>query len=132
MAAPLRTRPSVLRIVRDERGASPDRALSHRKRVSGTTRRHGELARALSTTSSLLFSTVTNMPRPRIYDEPRIATAIRLPASLRDELQSAATQREVSVNFLVTRAVLDYLERLPALGPDPSDPQPHRRAKVSS
>jgi hypothetical protein len=58
------------------------------------------------------------MGRPRIYDEPRVATAIRLPASLRDELQAAATERNVSVNFLVTRAVLDYLRRLPAVGPD--------------
>jgi hypothetical protein len=58
-----------------------------------------------------------SMGRPRIYDEPRVATAIRLPASLRDELQAAATERDVSVNFLVTRAVLDYLRRLPAIDP---------------
>jgi predicted transcriptional regulator len=56
------------------------------------------------------------MGRPRIYDEPRIATAIRLPTSLRDELQEAATARDVSVNFLVTRAVADYLRRLPPPG----------------
>ena len=52
------------------------------------------------------------MSRPRIYDEPRIATAIRLPASLREELHAAATERDVSVNFLVTRAISDYLRRL--------------------
>lgn len=57
------------------------------------------------------------MSRPRVYDEPRIATAIRLPVSLRDELQAAATERDVSVNFLVTRAVSEYLRRLP----DPGD-----------
>jgi hypothetical protein len=56
--------------------------------------------------------------RPRIYDEPRIATAIRLPASLRDELQAAAAERDVSVNFLVTRAVTDYLRLLPPTGSD--------------
>lgn len=52
------------------------------------------------------------MGRPRIYDEPRIATAIRLPASLREELHAAATERDVSVNFLVTRAISDYLRRV--------------------
>jgi hypothetical protein len=52
------------------------------------------------------------MGRPRMYDEPRIATAIRLPVSLRDELLIAATERDVSVNLLVTHAVSDYLRRL--------------------
>jgi hypothetical protein len=52
------------------------------------------------------------MGRPKVYDEPRVATAIRLPTSLRDELQAAATARDVSVNLLVTRAVADYLGRL--------------------
>lgn len=52
------------------------------------------------------------MGRPRIYDEPRVATAIRLPTSLRDELLTAATERDVSVNLLVTRAVSDYLRRI--------------------
>lgn len=55
------------------------------------------------------------MGRPRIYDEPRVATAIRLPNSLRAELRAAAMERDVSVNYLVTRAVSDYLERLPAI-----------------
>jgi hypothetical protein len=59
------------------------------------------------------------MGRPRIYEEPRVATAIRLPASLRDELQAAALERDVSVNFLVTRAVFDYLRRLPSLSDEP-------------
>ena len=53
------------------------------------------------------------MPRPRICDEPRIVTAVRLPASLRDELDRAAGERAVSVNFLVTRAITDYLRALP-------------------
>ncbi len=63
------------------------------------------------------------MGRPRIYEEPRVATAIRLPTSLRDELQAAAAERDVSVNFLVTRAVLDYLGRLPALSDEPRRPR---------
>jgi predicted transcriptional regulator len=64
------------------------------------------------------------MGRPKIYDEPRVATAIRLPASLRDELHEAATARDVSVTFLVTRALSDYLRRLPppdALADEPTD-----------
>ena len=53
------------------------------------------------------------MGRPRVYDEPRVATAIRLPASLHDELRSAAADRDVSVNLLVNRAVAAYLRQLP-------------------
>jgi hypothetical protein len=58
------------------------------------------------------------MSRPKVYDEPRVATAIRLPTSLHEELQTAATQRDVSVNFLVTRAVAAFLARLPPAGSD--------------
>jgi predicted DNA-binding ribbon-helix-helix protein len=54
------------------------------------------------------------MSRPRVYDEPRVATAIRLPTSLHEELQSVASERDVSVNFLVTRAVSTFLAQLPA------------------
>lgn len=53
------------------------------------------------------------MARPRICDEPRVVTAVRLPASLRDELSRAADARGVSVNLLVTRAVTHYLGALP-------------------
>ena len=48
---------------------------------------------------------------------PRVSTAVRLPADLHTELQQQATEREVSVNFLVTRAVLHYLKAL-----RPADP----------
>jgi len=66
------------------------------------------------------------MGRPRIYDEPRIATAIRLPASLREELHAAATERDVSVNFLVTRAISDYLGQLSPPGAESSwETQPY-------
>jgi len=51
------------------------------------------------------------MARPQKYGE-RVTTAIRLPEELHEELQRAATERDVSINFLVTRAVEDYLERL--------------------
>lgn len=53
------------------------------------------------------------MGRPRLHDEPRVTTAVRLPLSLRDELHSAALSRDVSVNYLVNRAVVEFLQTLP-------------------
>lgn len=53
------------------------------------------------------------MGRPRITEERRVATAVRLPESLHRRLQLAATDRDVSANLLITRAVTEYLERLP-------------------
>lgn len=38
---------------------------------------------------------------------------MRLPKDLHDELQRQADQRDVSVNFLVVRAVQRYLESAP-------------------
>jgi len=58
------------------------------------------------------------MSRPKVYDEPRVATAIRLPTSLHGELQTAAMERDVSINFLVTRAVSAFLAQLPPAGTD--------------
>jgi predicted HicB family RNase H-like nuclease len=52
------------------------------------------------------------MPR-RTDSEKRIATAVRLPQHLHDELQRQAEQRDVSVNYLVVRAVSQYLETAP-------------------
>ena len=52
------------------------------------------------------------MARPRVYDERRVTTAIRIPESLHEKLQSAAAERDVSVNFLVIKALDDYLARL--------------------
>ena len=73
------------------------------------------------------------MARPKIYDEPRVATAVRFPASLRGKLDKAAEARDVSVNFLVTRAVTDYLAKLPALDTAPArgsnEPRSVRRVK---
>ncbi len=53
------------------------------------------------------------MGRPRISDERRIATAVRLPESIHRRLQLAASDRDVSANLLVTKAVDEYLDRLP-------------------
>jgi len=55
------------------------------------------------------------MTRPRIYDEPRVPTAIRLPATLHQRLHAIAAERDVSANLLVTRAVESYLDHLPPL-----------------
>ena len=67
------------------------------------------------------------MSRPRVYDEPRVATAIRLPTSLHEELQATASERDVSVNFLVTRAVSTYLAQLTSV----KDVQAHLRHRSS-
>jgi hypothetical protein len=43
---------------------------------------------------------------------PRTTTAIRLPDALHERLSVAATERDVSLNFLVTKAVEQFLDRL--------------------
>jgi hypothetical protein len=55
------------------------------------------------------------MPRPKVCDEPRVATAVRLPESLHRRLHDAASERQVSANRLVTSALADYLARLPSV-----------------
>ena len=42
----------------------------------------------------------------------RTATAIRFPEAMHDELVRAAEERDLSVNYLVVKAVEDYLPRL--------------------
>jgi predicted transcriptional regulator len=42
----------------------------------------------------------------------RTTTAIRLPPELLDQLREAAEDRDLSMNFLVVRAVEDFLSRL--------------------
>jgi hypothetical protein len=55
---------------------------------------------------------IERVPRPRIHDEPRVTTAVRLPTELHDRLRCAADERHVSVNFLIVKALEDYLDRL--------------------
>ena len=55
------------------------------------------------------------MARPRIYDEHRVATAVRLPESMHAELRRLARARDVSVNYLITRAVEELLTAAPGL-----------------
>ena len=52
------------------------------------------------------------MSRPRTHASPRSATAIRFPTELLEQLHKAADERDVSVNWLVNRAVADFLPRL--------------------
>ena len=54
-----------------------------------------------------------SMTRPKTYVETRVATAVRLPASVHRRLHDAARDRDVSANLLVTRAVTEFLDRLP-------------------
>jgi len=50
-----------------------------------------------------------------VSSERRIATAVRLPESVHRELHLAASDRDVSANLIITRAVTEYLDRLPSL-----------------
>ncbi len=42
----------------------------------------------------------------------RSVTAVRLPPELHNKLRSAADERDLSVNFLVVKAIEDFLRRL--------------------
>lgn len=66
---------------------------------------------APSTTRAHRTPTVTVVAK---RSSGRVSTAVRLPQDLHAELQRHASEREVSVNYLVTRAVDHYLR---ALGP---------------
>ena len=60
------------------------------------------------------------MSRPKIYDETRIATAVRIPESIHDWLKATARERDVSVTYLVVRALEDYRDRIAPLTPAPA------------
>lgn len=51
------------------------------------------------------------MGRPRTYSN-RVTTAIRFERDLHERLDVAAAERDVSINWLVTRAVEQFLDRL--------------------
>lgn len=55
------------------------------------------------------------MARPKVYDEPRVTTALRLPESLHVRLRSTAEQRDISVNLIATKAIKEYLDQLEPL-----------------
>jgi hypothetical protein len=64
--------------------------------------------------------TVAAMSRPKVYDERRITTAVRLPESLHGWLKSAARERDVSVTYLVVRALEDYRDGIAPLTRPPA------------
>ena len=55
------------------------------------------------------------MARPKLYEERRVPTAVRIPESLHRQLQEVAEEREISVNFLIIRAIKKHLEQLPSI-----------------
>jgi hypothetical protein len=57
------------------------------------------------------------MARPRIYDGPRVTTALRVAPEMRDALRKAARDQGVSVNQLVVATLSEYLGKLPRGGP---------------
>lgn len=52
------------------------------------------------------------MARPKVHHEERVTTAVRIPESLHSRLRDAADERELSANYLIVRAIEDYLDRL--------------------
>ncbi len=69
---------------------------------------------ALSPSLVLGGGTVADVVRPKVYVEPRVSTAVRLPSSLHQRLRREARARQVSANLLVERALQDYLDHLPS------------------
>jgi predicted HicB family RNase H-like nuclease len=61
------------------------------------------------------------MARPKLYDEERVQTNVRIPKSLHERLAEEAHSREIGVNLLIVNAITEYLDNLP---PIPL-PRPH-------
>jgi hypothetical protein len=55
------------------------------------------------------------MARPREYDD-RISTGMRLPRDLHARLTEEAADRDLSVNWMVTKAIAEFLDRLLPVG----------------
>ena len=52
------------------------------------------------------------MTRPRQHDERTVTTAVRLPPEVHERLKAAAEERDLSMNWMINRAVERFLERL--------------------
>ncbi len=63
------------------------------------------------------------MSRPKIYEATRITTAVRLPESIHGWLKATARERDVSVTYLVVRALEDYRDRIAPLSSSPGGPR---------
>jgi uncharacterized protein (DUF4415 family) len=68
--------------------------------------------RAVSTTAGAGLNYAAPVSRPKVHQEPRVTTAVRLSRAVHERLRRAADERQVSVNLLVEKAVDDYLARL--------------------
>lgn len=49
------------------------------------------------------------MSRPPQYDSDRVSLSVRIDPSLKKQLEQAASERDVSVTWLLTRAIEDFL-----------------------
>lgn len=52
------------------------------------------------------------MSRPKVHLTERVTTTVRMPADLRARLLAAAKERELNANYLMCRAIEEYLDRL--------------------
>jgi hypothetical protein len=68
-------------------------------------RRADRIARVLTAHCCNYYSVVMSA-------KPRTTTAIRFPDEVHERLKQAAEDRDLSINFLVVKAVEDFLERL--------------------
>lgn len=69
--------------------------------------------RLIATTYRAVVTTMLFMPVATMKDaSTRSATAIRFPEELHERLRVAADERHYSINFLVVKAVEDFLDRL--------------------
>lgn len=50
------------------------------------------------------------MARPKVYEGERVTTAVRIPPQLHDQFRELADQRDVSVNYLINKAMQRYVE----------------------
>jgi hypothetical protein len=65
-----------------------------------------------STARAAWLRSLRTVGRPRVHDEERVTTAVRVPKTLHDRVRAAASERQVGVNLLVVRALEEYLDRL--------------------
>ena len=75
-------------------------------RADATTLRHDTNHTRVVTRMFFMVSTVTKT------SAGKSATAIRFPEELHERLRTAADERHYSINFMVVKAVEDFLDRL--------------------
>jgi predicted HicB family RNase H-like nuclease len=52
------------------------------------------------------------MARPKTYTDERVTTAFRIPKPLHERLQAAASERDLSANYLAVKALEEFLDNL--------------------